>query len=91
MGGAGDIFNKGRKDKENGDLQVREAELFQEIGTLKMELEWLKKTSLLVPRVPSAETPAVSAEICMHAGDGRGKRPIVFWWFNPGKKPGPGF
>jgi transposase-like protein len=43
--GAGDLFSKGRKDKEKGDQQAREAELFQEIGKLKMELEWLKKKS----------------------------------------------
>jgi putative transposase len=42
--GAGDLFSKGRKDKEKGDLQNREAELFQEIGKLKMELEWIKKS-----------------------------------------------
>jgi len=41
---ASDLFGKGRKDKERGDHQTREAELFQEIGKLKMELEWLKKS-----------------------------------------------
>ena len=40
--GAGDLFSKGREDKEQGDLQSREAELFQEIGRLKIELECLK-------------------------------------------------
>jgi transposase-like protein len=48
--GAGDLFGKGRKDKERGDQQSREAELFQEIGKLKMELEWLKKKSQLLDR-----------------------------------------
>jgi putative transposase len=48
--GAGDLFSKGRKDKEKGELQNREAELFQEIGKLKMELEWLKKKSQLLDR-----------------------------------------
>ena len=32
--GAGDLFSKGRNDKEKGDQQTREAELFQEIGKL---------------------------------------------------------
>jgi putative transposase len=31
---ASDLFGKGRKDKERGDQQTREAELFQEIGKL---------------------------------------------------------
>ena len=48
--GAGDLFSKGRKVKEKGDQQAREAELFQEIGKLKMELEWLKKKSQLLDR-----------------------------------------
>jgi hypothetical protein len=43
-------LSKGRKDKEKVDLQNREAELFQEIGKLKMELEWLKKKSQLLDR-----------------------------------------
>jgi transposase-like protein len=47
---ASDLFGKGRKDKERGDQQPREAELFQEIGKLKMELEWLKKKSQLLDR-----------------------------------------
>jgi transposase-like protein len=47
---ASDLFGKGRKDKERGDQQTREAELFQEIGKLKMELEWLKKKSQLLDR-----------------------------------------
>ena len=48
--GASDLFGKDRKDKERGDQQTREAELFQEIGKLKMELEWLKKKSQLLDR-----------------------------------------
>lgn len=47
---ASDLFGKGRKDKERGDQQTREAELFQEIGKLKMELEWLKRRSQLLDR-----------------------------------------
>ena len=50
LDGAGDLFSKGRKDNEKGEQQAREAELFQEIGKLKMELEWLKKKSQLLDR-----------------------------------------
>ena len=34
LDGAGDLFSTGRKDKEKAEQQAREAELFQEIGTL---------------------------------------------------------
>lgn len=37
--GSGDLFCKGRRNKENGDLLNRDAELLQGIGKLKMELE----------------------------------------------------
>ena len=41
--GAGDLFQDGRKRKEpDGDSPV---ELYEQIGRLKMELEWLKKKS----------------------------------------------
>jgi len=36
---ASDLFGKGRKDNERGDQRTREADLFQQIGKLKMELE----------------------------------------------------
>jgi putative transposase len=32
-------------DKRNQDAEVREAELFRQIGQLKVELDWLKKKS----------------------------------------------
>ena len=35
------------KSKEKEEGQVKEAELFQQIGKLQMELEWLKKSQLL--------------------------------------------
>jgi len=39
-------WQRGTKDKEEG--QAKEAELFQLIGKLQMELEWLKKKSQLL-------------------------------------------
>jgi len=46
--GASELFTRGKqtKDKEKG--KVKEAELFQQIGRLQMELEWLKKLSQLL-------------------------------------------
>ena len=46
--GASELFTRGKKtiDKEEG--QAKEAELFQQIGRLQMELEWLKKKSQLL-------------------------------------------
>jgi putative transposase len=42
--GASELFTRGKKtiDKEEG--QAKEAELFQQIGLLQLELEWLKKS-----------------------------------------------
>ncbi len=38
-GGAPDVFASGAK----ADAETRQAELFEQIGRLEMELEWLKK------------------------------------------------
>lgn len=46
--GASELFSRGRKDKDKEDSQAKEAELFQQIGRLQMELEWLKKKSQLL-------------------------------------------
>ena len=50
LDGASELFTRGKqsKDKEKGQAkeegQAKEAELFQQIGRLQMELEWLKKS-----------------------------------------------
>lgn len=44
MVGLADVFNQ-RKSRSQKDGEEREASLYQEIGKLKMELEWLKKKS----------------------------------------------
>jgi transposase len=41
--GAAEIFADGRKSKREVDHEAREAELYQQIGRLQMELDWLKK------------------------------------------------
>ena len=41
---APDIFSSGRVQIEQADEQVK-AELYQQIGQLKVELDWLKKKS----------------------------------------------
>ena len=41
---APDIFSSGRIRSEEADEQVK-AELYQQIGQLKVELDWLKKKS----------------------------------------------
>ncbi len=40
---APEIFERGYKASREDEFQRRESELFEEIGRLKMELEWLKK------------------------------------------------
>jgi len=40
---APEIFERGYAGSREQEFQQRESELFEEIGRLKMELEWLKK------------------------------------------------
>ena len=42
------LFTRGSKSKDKEEVQAKEAELFQQIGRLQMELEWLKKKSQLL-------------------------------------------
>jgi transposase-like protein len=46
--GASDLFTRGKKAHTKDESQAKEAELFQQIGKLQMELEWLKKKSQLL-------------------------------------------
>ena len=41
--GAAELFERGRSGSREQEFKQRESELFEEIGRLKMELEWLKK------------------------------------------------
>ena len=41
--GAAELFEPGRARLKEEEFRRRESELFEEIGRLKMELEWLKK------------------------------------------------
>ena len=43
--GANELFTRGKKSKDKEEGQAKEAELFQRIGKLQMELELLKKFS----------------------------------------------
>ena len=51
LDGASELFTRGKKNKVKEESQVKEAELFQQIGKLQMELEWLKK------KISAALTP----------------------------------
>jgi transposase-like protein len=42
LAGAEAVFTSGAK-ADAGDAEARQAELFEQIGRLKMELEWVKK------------------------------------------------
>ena len=48
LDGASELFTRGKKTQDTGESQAKEAELFQQIGLLQMELEWLKKKSRLL-------------------------------------------
>ena len=44
LDGAVELFADGRQTrKADDDAELREAELYQQLGKLQMELEWLKK------------------------------------------------
>jgi len=45
LDGASELLTRGKKGKDKEEGQVKEAELFQQIGRLQMVLEWLKKVS----------------------------------------------
>lgn len=45
LDGARALFTRGKQKKDKDEGQVKEAELFQRIGRLKMELEWINKAS----------------------------------------------
>ena len=44
LDGAAELFEDGRR-RRSDELSVQEQELFEQIGRLKMEIEWLKKKS----------------------------------------------
>ena len=48
LDGASELFTRGKKTKNKEEEQAKEAELFQQIGRLQMELEWIKKKSQLL-------------------------------------------
>ena len=46
--GASELFQDGRVARETADMQAQQAELYEQIGRLKMELEWLKKKAAAI-------------------------------------------
>ncbi len=46
--GSSELFTRGKKTQSMDEGQTKEAELFQRIGKLQMELGWLKKKSQLI-------------------------------------------
>jgi transposase-like protein len=54
LDGASEFFIRGKKNKDQNKGEAKEAELFQQIGRLQMELEWLKKISAALMLVNSA-------------------------------------
>jgi putative transposase len=48
MDGASEVFVDGRQAAVQADHEAREAELYEQIGRLQMELDWLKKKAATV-------------------------------------------
>jgi putative transposase len=44
LDGASELFTRAKNTKDKEEVQAKEPELFQQIGRLQMELEWLKKS-----------------------------------------------
>ena len=42
LDGASELFTRGKKSKDTGENQAKEAEMVQQIGRLQMELKWLQ-------------------------------------------------
>ena len=51
LDGASELFTRGKQTKDKEEGQPKEAELFQQIGRLQLELEWLKKVSAVLMSV----------------------------------------
>jgi len=58
-----------KKSKETDESQVKEAELFQHIGKLQMELEWLKKISAALTLVSFASWSNTTIQSSASAGN----------------------
>jgi transposase-like protein len=48
LDGASELFTRGSNSKDKEAVQAKEAELFQQIGKLQMELEWLRASRRVV-------------------------------------------
>ena len=53
LDGASELFTRGKNSKDTGESQVKEAELFQQIGRLQMAARWVDAPS----RYPEAQAP----------------------------------
>jgi hypothetical protein len=69
LDGANELFTRGKKNKDQNAGQAKEAELFQQIGRLQMELEWLKKISAALMPVNSASWSITTIPSSASAGN----------------------
>jgi transposase-like protein len=60
---ASNLFARGKKTQAKDESQAKESELFQQIGKLQMELEWLKKVSTALMPVSCANWSIVATLI----------------------------
>jgi len=69
LDGASELFTRGKKSKDKEEGQAKEAELFQQIGKLQMELEWLKKISAALTLVNCASWSITTIQRSASAGN----------------------
>ncbi|MFN9547538.1 MAG: transposase [Cyanobacteriota bacterium] len=84
LDGASELFTRGKKTKDKEEGQAKEAELFQQIGRLQMELEWLKKNRSCsdtheLRKLVDHDHPRADQKSCGSWGSGRLSigRPVV--------------
>ena len=71
LDGASELFTRGKQSKDKEESQAKEAELFQQIGKLQMELEWLKKISAALMPVNCASWSITTIQSSASAGNAR--------------------
>jgi len=63
------VIHQRQKNKDTSDSQPKKAEMFQQIGKLQMELEWLKNISAVLTPVKCASWSITTIQISASAGN----------------------
>jgi transposase-like protein len=78
LDGAESLFGDGRR-REHDQSEALQAEVYQQIGRLNMELEWLKKLAGVCPRVPRRIVVPSAPRLRSRLGRGPPSNPAGTW------------